>query len=37
MSSEKARARLDAMFALAPVVPVITIDHVDDAVRWRVR
>ncbi len=32
MSSEKARARLDAMFALAPVVPVITIDHVDDAV-----
>ena len=32
MSSDKARARLDAMFALAPVVPVITIDHVDDAV-----
>ena len=32
MSSDKARARLDAMFALAPVVPVITIDRVDDAV-----
>jgi 2-dehydro-3-deoxyphosphogluconate aldolase/(4S)-4-hydroxy-2-oxoglutarate aldolase len=32
MSSDTARARLDAMFALAPVVPVITIDRVDDAV-----
>jgi 2-dehydro-3-deoxyphosphogluconate aldolase/(4S)-4-hydroxy-2-oxoglutarate aldolase len=32
MSSDKARARLDAMFATAPVVPVITIDKVDDAV-----
>jgi 2-dehydro-3-deoxyphosphogluconate aldolase/(4S)-4-hydroxy-2-oxoglutarate aldolase len=32
MSSDKARARLEAMFAVAPVVPVITIDKVDDAV-----
>ena len=32
MSSDKARARLEAMFAVAPVVPVITIDNADDAV-----
>jgi 2-dehydro-3-deoxyphosphogluconate aldolase / (4S)-4-hydroxy-2-oxoglutarate aldolase len=32
MSSDKARARLEAVFAVAPVVPVITIDKVDDAV-----
>jgi len=32
MSSEKAHARLEAMFAVAAVVPVITIDKVDDAV-----
>jgi 2-dehydro-3-deoxyphosphogluconate aldolase/(4S)-4-hydroxy-2-oxoglutarate aldolase len=32
MSSDKVRARLDAMFAVAPVVPVITIDKVEDAV-----
>ena len=32
MSSDKARARLEAMFAVAPVVPVITIEEVDDAV-----
>jgi 2-dehydro-3-deoxyphosphogluconate aldolase/(4S)-4-hydroxy-2-oxoglutarate aldolase len=32
MSSDKARKRLEAVFALAPVVPVITIDKVDDAV-----
>ena len=32
MSSDKARARLEAVFAVTPVVPVITIDKVDDAV-----
>jgi 2-dehydro-3-deoxyphosphogluconate aldolase / (4S)-4-hydroxy-2-oxoglutarate aldolase len=32
MSSDKARRRLEAMFAIAPVVPVITIDKADDAV-----
>jgi 2-dehydro-3-deoxyphosphogluconate aldolase / (4S)-4-hydroxy-2-oxoglutarate aldolase len=32
MSSDKARARLDAMFAVAPVVPVITIENVNEAV-----
>jgi 2-dehydro-3-deoxyphosphogluconate aldolase/(4S)-4-hydroxy-2-oxoglutarate aldolase len=32
MSLEKSRARLDALFALAPVVPVITIEDVSAAV-----
>jgi 2-dehydro-3-deoxyphosphogluconate aldolase/(4S)-4-hydroxy-2-oxoglutarate aldolase len=32
MSSDKARARLEAVFAVAPVVPVITIDNVKNAV-----
>jgi 2-dehydro-3-deoxyphosphogluconate aldolase / (4S)-4-hydroxy-2-oxoglutarate aldolase len=32
MTSEKSRARLNQVFALAPVVPVITIEHVRDAV-----
>src|SRR5262249_45920223 len=30
--SDKPRARLDQIFALAPVVPVITIEHARDAV-----
>ena len=37
MSSDQARARLDAVFAAAAVVPVITIDEVDDAVPLAVR
>jgi 2-dehydro-3-deoxyphosphogluconate aldolase / (4S)-4-hydroxy-2-oxoglutarate aldolase len=32
MTSEKSRARLNQVFALAPVVPVITIEHARDAV-----
>lgn len=32
MSSAKARARLDALLAVAPIVPVITIDDAKDAV-----
>jgi 2-dehydro-3-deoxyphosphogluconate aldolase/(4S)-4-hydroxy-2-oxoglutarate aldolase len=32
MSLEKSRARLDALFALAPVVPVITIEDASAAV-----
>ena len=32
MNSEKARARLDELISLAPVVPVITIEKVADAV-----
>ena len=32
MTSEKSRVRLNQVFALAPVVPVITIEHARDAV-----
>ena len=32
MSSDKARARLDALLKIAPIVPVITIENVKDAV-----
>ena len=32
MTSEKSRTRLNQVFALAPVVPVITIEHARDAV-----
>lgn len=32
MSSDKARARLDALLKIAPIVPVITIDDAKDAV-----